>query len=209
MDKMDQIILAVNTSDIKEILDDIKKNNNFLLMENENDYKDLLENSLSKRRGDLEEDPSFKQIIPYLLLRYGDKILYYVRAVGGGEKRLHNKLALGVGGHIQTEDIYDPQETVKVALRREVSEELGLTIEIESLKPLGYIYTEKTDVDKVHLGIVFTASVNLDNIVIQEEELSEASFVKIEELNSMVKGGNYSMENWSSILLDKLEQIFA
>ena len=54
-----------------------------------------------KRRGDMEEDPTFKQLISYCLLENEKgEILVYERLSGGGEERLHGQSSIGVGGHM-------------------------------------------------------------------------------------------------------------
>ncbi|MEX0614166.1 MAG: phosphoesterase, partial [Pirellulales bacterium] len=60
-------------------------------------------------RGQMEEDPSFKQLIPYVLFRWIDEagaphLFEYQRGSGQGERRLHAKRSVGVGGHINPVD---------------------------------------------------------------------------------------------------------
>ena len=55
-------------------------------------------------RSRAEEDPAFKQIIPYAVFTSGEKILHYVRGAKSGEKRLVSKGSIGVGGHINDHD---------------------------------------------------------------------------------------------------------
>lgn len=50
------------------------------------------------RRGDAEEDPRFKQPIPYVVIKREDEVFLYERLAGGGESRLHNKLAFQIDG---------------------------------------------------------------------------------------------------------------
>src|SRR5437763_16940392 len=56
-------------------------------------------NNFFLRRPLAEEDPSHKQIIPYVLLVHGDKVFYYVRGKRAGEQRLVAKGSIGIGGH--------------------------------------------------------------------------------------------------------------
>ena len=72
----------------------------------------LLDNEqLSYRpRSAMEQDPSFKQLIPYVLIRHIDaagtpRLFQYKRGDGQGEARLHAKRSVGIGGHISTVDI--------------------------------------------------------------------------------------------------------
>ena len=78
----------------------------------------------------MEQDPSFKQLIPYVIFRYttesGDVLLFqYTRGSGQGEKRLHSKRSVGIGGHICSDDasaasVYDE------GMRRELAEEVRI-----------------------------------------------------------------------------------
>ena len=61
------------------------------------------------RRGDAEQDPEYKQLIPYVLFTHaspeGDRSVFaYLRGPGQGEKRLVSKWSVGVGGHINDAD---------------------------------------------------------------------------------------------------------
>src|SRR6476659_9151746 len=51
-------------------------------------------------RSGVEDDPSKKQIIPYLVLRDGEGIFLMKRTRAGGDERLHDRYTIGVGGHV-------------------------------------------------------------------------------------------------------------
>ena len=55
-------------------------------------------------RSEVEDDPSLKQIIPYVVLRCGDAVFCYTRGKSQGEARLHRRRSLGVGGHVAESD---------------------------------------------------------------------------------------------------------
>ena len=42
-------------------------------------------------RSEVEDDPSLKQIIPYVVLRCGDSVFCYTRGKSQGEARLHRR----------------------------------------------------------------------------------------------------------------------
>ena len=69
-------------------------------------YSTLLDpsNNFFMDRGEAEDDPSHKQLIPYALFHYKGKFLNYQRGKSGGEARLHAKRSLGIGGHINPVD---------------------------------------------------------------------------------------------------------
>ena len=87
-------------------------------------------------RADVEEDPSWRQIIPYAVIQCEGQVLLVERLKAGSESRLHNKMSIGMGGHINPQDHTDdnqktaPQKTapeqdvLEAALVRELREEL-------------------------------------------------------------------------------------
>src|SRR5438094_4302503 len=55
-------------------------------------------------RAQAENDSAYKQIIPYVLLAFQDRVLHYVRGKKAGEQRLVAKGAIGIGGHMNERD---------------------------------------------------------------------------------------------------------
>src|SRR6056297_968979 len=56
-------------------------------------------------RSDVEQDPSWLQLIPYcLLIDDASRVFCYRRHKDGGESRLHEKCSVGIGGHINPQD---------------------------------------------------------------------------------------------------------
>ena len=56
-------------------------------------------------RESAEQDPTFKQIIPYVLLVHDRQVFSYTRGKGAGEQRLVAHRSVGIGGHICQEDL--------------------------------------------------------------------------------------------------------
>ena len=80
-------------------------------------------------RSEAEEDPSLKQLIPYIVVTCGDRVLQYRRGSGSGETRLLKKRSLGIGGHINDQDGLGKDfdaAAYERALLRELEEELNL-----------------------------------------------------------------------------------
>ncbi|HDS30664.1 MAG TPA: phosphoesterase, partial [Firmicutes bacterium] len=112
-------------------------------------------NTIFIERTVAESDPSFRQVIPYVLIRHNGTYLTVTRHKTQGEERLHDKMSVGIGGHInpvddETGDILDS------GLKRELSEELAVDDPpgFHDLEPLGLICDDTDDVSKVHVGIV-------------------------------------------------------
>src|SRR6185369_4584018 len=106
----------------------------------------------------LEEDDSFRQIIPYVVLCHEDRIACYRRTVAGGEGRLHGKGSIGFGGHIEAEDVVyegqriDARRTVEAGATREVREEVG-DVGVISQRWRGLLIENDSSVGRVHLGV--------------------------------------------------------
>lgn len=149
-------------------------------------------------RSEMEEDPSFKQIIPYVVLSRGGEILVLRRLKKGGEKRLHGQLSIGVGGHINPVDDAGGG-ALMAGLRREVDEEVGVEREL-SLTPLGVINNDLDDVGRVHLGFLFRMEVE-GGVAVRETEKLEGSFVTVEELEKLYD----RLEGWSQIALEAIK----
>ena len=146
-----------------------------------------------------EEDPSFKQLIPYVVLKYRDQLFHYTRGKGMGEKRLHGRRSVGIGGHINPVDRMDGKNLYRQGLAREVSEEVIIaTTRRESY--LGFINDDSTPVGQVHLGIVHIFELAAPNVQRREVDLTDAGFAPIQEL-ALTKD---AFETWSQFVLDEL-----
>jgi predicted NUDIX family phosphoesterase len=156
-------------------------------------------------RGEMEEDPSFKQLIPYVVFEHTDaagevSVFQYTRGKGQGEARLRSKMSVGIGGHISTLDHRDDYtETYEEGMRRELDEEV--IIETEYVQTVaGMINDDETEVGKVHLGVVHVFRVAEPNVKPREEDILDAGFLPVVELMSKLD----RMESWSSICLQAL-----
>jgi len=83
-------------------------------------------------RDDAENDPSLKQIIPYVIIRYGTCVLLMRRLHKQSESRLWDKLSLGIGGHVNPEDGTDFFDAFLSGMERELHEELYIPKEYAS-----------------------------------------------------------------------------
>ena len=149
-------------------------------------------------RPEMEDDPTFKQIIPYVLLSRMGEILALRRLKKGGEKRLHGQISIGVGGHINPVD--DAEGGALMAgLRREVDEEVGVE-HVLSLTPLGVINNDLDEVGRVHLGFLFRMEV-AGEVTVRETEKLRGEFVGVERLREVYD----QLEGWSQIALEAIE----
>ena len=150
-------------------------------------------------RPEAEEDPSYKQLIPYCVFRCGDDAFFYTRGNQQGEKRLHAKRSIGVGGHICTLDRNGTQEPYLAGMERELEEE----IEIESgyaEQLVGLINDDETEVGKVHLGVLHIFELDEPKVRPLEESMIETGFAPITDLLRDID----QFETWSQIALEYL-----
>jgi predicted NUDIX family phosphoesterase len=153
------------------------------------------------RRGDAENDPTYKQPIPYVVVRRGNEIFAYKRLSGGGETRLFDKISIGVGGHMNKEDgLVTFSENVVENMIRELEEELEIDAASVELSTLGLINDDSNEVGKVHIGILVVADIqNEDNVSVRETDQLEGEWMTIEKLN---QPDVYSkLEEWSKLAL--------
>lgn len=161
-------------------------------------------NNYFLRRDLAEDDPSHKQIIPYAIFRHGDRYLHYVRGGGGGEARLVSKGSIGIGGHINDDDLAASsldKDTYATGVEREIGEELHLSGG-HSQRILGLINDDSNEVGRVHLGVVHLFTLENDEVSAAEDNIEELRFLTLEELSRRRE----SLETWSRICLDGLLQ---
>lgn len=142
----------------------------------------------------VEADPTFKQIIPYVILTWQGKVLHYVRGKGG-EKRLNAKGSIGIGGHMNPTDL-----SYGAAMEREVlHEELVVNTEYKKLDR-AFLNDDSNDVGEVHLGVVHVFHLELPEVKAGEAKIGELQFLSLTEL-----AFRYSdLESWSQICANHL-----
>jgi predicted NUDIX family phosphoesterase len=146
-------------------------------------------------REDMERDSSFKQIIPYLVLRDGERYFLMRRTRAGGDARLHDRWSIGVGGHLNPGDA-----GLAGGLRREWHEELVADFE-PTFVPYALLNDDTTDVGAVHLGVVVLADADGRSVTIRETDKLSGAFAPPDE----VAAGAEHLETWSRIVFDALE----
>ena len=150
-------------------------------------------------RHEVEEDPSFKQLIPYCIFRCGGEIFSYRRCKRQGEQRLHGKRSVGIGGHISTLDTAGENPAYVEGMRREIAEEVYVETPYRETC-LGLINDDETEVGRVHLGIVHLFDLDAPQVRPREESILESGFAPPSELVRDLAG----FETWSQICLKYL-----
>lgn len=160
------------------------------------------EHTSYRPRGKMEIDPSFKQLIPYVIFRHagpaGVSVFQYRRGKGQGEQRLHKKRSIGIGGHISTDDSAEIN-AYDEGLRRELAEEVEIDTPYRE-RCVGLINDDETEVGRVHLGVVHIFDVESPAVRSRETEIIESGFRPVSELLASLD----DFESWSRICLEAL-----
>jgi len=146
-------------------------------------------------RPEMEQDPAWKQVIPYLILRDGDQYFLMRRTRAGADQRLHDRWSIGVGGHLNPGD-----GDLLAGLRREWAEELEAAFEPE-FTFVGLLNDDDTDVGRVHLGAVFVADAAGRSVSIRETDKLDGRFATRDDVAAVHDG----LESWSVLVFDHLE----
>ncbi len=157
-----------------------------------------------RQRAAAEQDPNFKQLIPYVIFRHRNSdgkflVFQYTRGDGQGERRLHSKRSIGIGGHISSVDSDLGGEPYDIGMRRELDEEVQIDADY-SAQMVGLLNDDETDVGRVHLGVVHIFDVASPGVRSRETEIIDAGFRPVEELLDDLE----SFESWSQICLTAL-----
>jgi predicted NUDIX family phosphoesterase len=155
-------------------------------------------------RHEVEEDPSFKQLIPYVIFQHRQasgrlSVFAYTRGKGQGEGRLHAKRSVGVGGHISADDAEDAAAAYAEGMRRELEEEVVIETAYRE-RCVGLINDDETEVGRVHLGVVHLVEVEQPAVRPREADILSAGFRPVEEILDELEG----FESWSQICMKSL-----
>ncbi|HEY3937691.1 MAG TPA: NUDIX domain-containing protein [Bryobacteraceae bacterium] len=144
-----------------------------------------------------ENDPSHKQVIPYAVVHHSNSFFLLQRKNAQNERRLHNKLSIGVGGHINPSEMSLAEDVIRHGLAREIEEELNIASKY-SEHLVGLINDDTTDVGSVHLGVLFEIDSASFDVSVRETHKMEGSWMPFERL-----GESYPrLETWSQIVYD-------
>jgi predicted NUDIX family phosphoesterase len=158
----------------------------------------IRERHFFKPRAEVENDPAFQQIIPYVVFRHGDRYLLTHRLRASSEKRLRKQYSLGVGGHINPGDL-EGGDPILDGLKREWAEEVIYDGRFEA-KLLGLLNEESSPVSKVHLGVVFLVDGDSPKIQIRETDKLAGELLTLNEMRIHF----LEMESWSQLVYERL-----
>jgi len=162
--------------------------------------RDLIEkNAFFIDRNIAENDETLRQLIPYVLMRQQGKFLLLRRTKKQQERRLHGKLSLGVGGHINLNDGSTPWQAFLKGMEREIHEEVN--VEVLQLSYMGLLNDTSSPVSRVHVGLVYLAEVRF--LGLNEPDMFDFWFVDLTEIEQRRE----ELEGWSKLALDFLKKL--
>jgi predicted NUDIX family phosphoesterase len=162
-------------------------------------YRKLIrDRHLFMPRAEVEDDPNFQQIIPYVVFRHNDRYFLTHRLRASSEKRLRKQYSLGIGGHINPGDLQTGDPVVD-GLKREWEEEVVYDGHFDA-RLIGLLNDESAPVSKVHLGVVFLVDGDTPDIAIRETKKLGGELLTLDEMRTFY----LQMESWSQIVYDRL-----
>lgn len=158
-------------------------------------------------RSQVEKDPGYKQLIPYVIMGHDGKYLSYVRGKRAGETRLVGLRSIGIGGHINpTDDMplfnTDFYDTYLTAVEREVAEEIFVETN-HTNNIVALLNDESNEVGSVHLGIVHYWELDAPKVEKREQMITQMTFMSPAEL----QGIKDTLETWSGLCVDHLAEM--
>jgi predicted NUDIX family phosphoesterase len=150
-------------------------------------------------RAAMEADPSFKQIIPYVVLRDRERYFLMRRTRAGGDARLHDAWSIGVGGHVNPGD-----GDLAGGLLREWTEELVADF-VPEFRLVGLLNDDTTDVGRVHLGAIYLAEADGRPVAIRETDKLSGAFATPAQVQEVAD----RLETWSRLAFEFVEDAFA
>jgi predicted NUDIX family phosphoesterase len=164
-------------------------------------------NNFFLSRAKAENDPSHKQIIPYVLIVHADTVLHYVRGKKAGEQRLVAKGSIGIGGHLNDTDeslfAWD-EAAYRAGVEREVNEEIRIGSPFTD-NIVALLNDDTTEVGRVHLGVVHVFQLDRPLVEKREAVITNLSFLARDEL----KNRRNNLETWSQLCVDGLDKLLA
>jgi predicted NUDIX family phosphoesterase len=166
-------------------------------------------------RNDVEKNEYYIQPIPILVItnKKRNKILTIMKKKASISKNSpeKKKLLLYVGGHVRSEDginmqLNDLTEVFKKTLRREVREEIGISVQIDGIEPF-FIYTPNSETEKKHIAICFLLEMDLETIKLRLDRTElilnsgTSRSGKFHDVTSISKKNN-DMESWSIEIME-------
>lgn len=188
----DEEVLVVPTSEVLRLCDGREG----VVEVPESEFMRALENGFFVGRSLAENDETIRQVIPYVVLVENGTFVFFRRTANQTEKRLHNLITLGVGGHVTKKDGREPLECFRNGLWRELREEV--VVDVLELQYRGLINETGSSVSRVHVGVLYVANVRYHGLAEPE------NFVELRSKSLRMFMGE--MEGWARVVATYLER---
>jgi predicted NUDIX family phosphoesterase len=156
--------------------------------------------------------PTHLQIIPYYLFRSNGRYFNYLRPDSGNEARLHGKVSIGVGGHVDLLDVVatddgriDLARTLEKAGRREAAEEIGADVAEDAFRIIGVLYATDEEVDTVHVGIVCICDLDDAQVAALKpnDEIAQPDFRTLGQIRDETEADpGKTLETWTRLVIE-------
>jgi predicted NUDIX family phosphoesterase len=190
-------VLTIKNEDLDKIFVSSNKYDFVISKDKSKIYEHILNHNIFLNREYAETDFTSRQIIPYAILSYEDEIFVLKRTTKQSEVRLHNKLSIGIGGHINPIDNANSKDVILECLQREIKEEITI-VDNYNTSFIGVIMDNTTEVSKVHIGIAFELKLSSRDVKVFETDKMEGEWLNKDEI---LKSREY-LETWSQIVFD-------
>jgi predicted NUDIX family phosphoesterase len=196
MNKMDEVVFAIKTKELGPLFQ------GFQIPPDKEILDKIYSKCIPLTRGECENNPKYKHIIPYVVLKSENCIFVVRRTTNQTEKRLHNKASIGIGGHIgPIRGIQSTEIVIKLGMLRELKEEIDYSGVNCNRHPklIGLVNDDTTQVGSVHFGLVYEWRIpynERNSLKIKETENMIGEWM---ELRDAIEIDNY--ENWSKLIL--------
>ncbi len=184
-------VLVVRSADLEQYLGDAP----FMVEELADILPFILKTHSFAERDAAEYDTSLKQIIPYVIIRQAERIFLLRRLKRQTETRLHDRLSIGIGGHINPGEARGEASILEAGMLRELEEEVQVG-HIDSLRCVGVLHDRTDGVSEYHLGLVYLLETK-DDVAVREIEKMEGSWATLAELEASYD----QLETWSQLAL--------
>ena len=195
---MDELVFAFSTAGFWKLLPYKEQG---LIYGSSDSLKMIVQKGQFRKRNELEEDPSFKQIIPYAVISCKESFYLFRRTSGQTEKRLQNLFSLGVGGHMNPGNSMEHEEQyLNDELKRELFEEVRLLNDciIEDIEFIGFINDDTIPVSRVHIGLLYNIRLSNKDVNVSETDKMTAAWTDKSDLARFYE----RMETWTKIVFD-------
>jgi len=168
-------------------------------------------------RSDVERDPTYRQLIPYIVIRRIEYIDAQSQQVDVFRYKSANRTSIGIDGHINEDDFLFLQKqsiivkagesdwgtVLRRTCQRRIKEEIGLTIgNTAQFRFMGVVRNSTDNVGKVHLGVVYVLDVGVARDHVSVIKLHEADLSKGEFIEWSVLKKDTTLDEWSRLIVD-------